>query len=560
MIHRNTVLSLLLVLLVSIGTTIPWLGLSDFYSRGEPREAIVAQDMLSTGDVVLPEGYGEGVPSKPPFDHWLIALFSLPQGEVSEFTSRLPSAIASVLFSTAFFLVTRRRIGERHALLSTLMLLTTFEWGRGASSCRVDMVHAASLAGALLAGFLWLEQGRQRFSVLVLVLLVAAFLSKGPVGIVLPAFVLTAALLVRKLPLVPGVVGQLKLFAPAVGIGSLWYLLAYLQGGDAFKEKVLYENVARFTSTMHDSPHQHGILYLVFMSFAGLLPWSLLAVPSLFERLRARQYREGIRRWSSLEQFSLVASLCIFFFYSIPSSKRSVYVLAAYPFISLLLGRAILRAPAQMKELTLRLHTGVCVVVIAVSLILFTLVGGLFALAPVLPEAYTAHKEAVREIVEGFFSAGPWVVTFILTAPLLLSLYSIWRRGTITVGRRVVALYVALLVVVNGTLLPGVSGYLSERKIAELLPEDALANSRLFSFGYEFYGLSFYLKRPIARLEAPETLTEGDLVVVQSRGVEGLREKLPPTFVLSPLAERTLAFSPKSAVSVLRVDRAGPAA
>lgn len=550
--HRQTLISFLLVLLVALGTTVPWLGLSDFYSRGEPREALVAQDMLRTGDVVLPEGYSNGIPSKPPFDHWLIALFSLPQGEVTEFTSRLPSAVASILFSAAFFWVLRARTGEKQALLSSLILLTTFEWGRGASSCRVDMVHAASLAGALLAGFLWIEHGRQRFSLLVLILLVAAFLSKGPVGIVLPAFVLTAAMIIRRLPFTASVTSQLKLFIPALGLGSLWYLLAYLQGGSLFIDKVFYENVARFTSTMSDSPHEHGVLYLFLTSFAGLLPWSLLAIPPIVERLKARSLREGIRKWSSIEQFALVASLCIFLFYTIPSSKRSVYVLAAYPFVSILLARALLRAPVASRELSVRLHSGICAVVAALSLCLIVLVSGGFIFSPLLPREY-AHD--LKEILSGLFAAGPLVVLLIL-APAVVGAYSYIQRGKLSPGKRMAAFYVTLFLVVNGSLLPAVSRYMSEKRLARMLEEKGVEEARLFSFGREFYGLSFYLKRPISRLESAETLSEGDVVVLRQKRLESLREKLPPSLSLSPLAERGLSIAPKAAVAVVRVERA----
>ena len=81
-----------LVLLVAFLVTVPGMAGREFSTRGEPREALVAQAMISTGDWILPSGYGGSVPSKPPLTHWIMALASLPGGEVTEFTARFPSA------------------------------------------------------------------------------------------------------------------------------------------------------------------------------------------------------------------------------------------------------------------------------------------------------------------------------------------------------------------------------------------------------------------------------------------------------------------------------------
>ena len=71
------------VLLLAALLTLPFIGLGHFYTRGEPREALVAVSMLEQGNFILPMFQGEFA-FKPPMLHWLVALFSLPQGYVSE--------------------------------------------------------------------------------------------------------------------------------------------------------------------------------------------------------------------------------------------------------------------------------------------------------------------------------------------------------------------------------------------------------------------------------------------------------------------------------------------
>lgn len=108
-------------------TLLPFLGETLFYSKGEPREAIVAVSMLNTGDWILPESNGDEIPYKPPFMAWCIAIFSLIHGHVTEYLSRLPSALAligMILWCYGFF---KRRISWTHAFAAGLITLTAFE-------------------------------------------------------------------------------------------------------------------------------------------------------------------------------------------------------------------------------------------------------------------------------------------------------------------------------------------------------------------------------------------------------------------------------------------------
>ncbi len=91
--------ALWLIIILAIVMMIPFLGLSDFNTKGEPREAVVAYTMLEHGNWILPINNGGDIPYKPPFFHWCIAFFSLIAGHVNEYTSRLPSAVSLVLMT-----------------------------------------------------------------------------------------------------------------------------------------------------------------------------------------------------------------------------------------------------------------------------------------------------------------------------------------------------------------------------------------------------------------------------------------------------------------------------
>ena len=54
------------IALLSMLVILPFLGETIFYSKGEPREAIVAFSMLESGNWILPVNYGTDIAYKPP--------------------------------------------------------------------------------------------------------------------------------------------------------------------------------------------------------------------------------------------------------------------------------------------------------------------------------------------------------------------------------------------------------------------------------------------------------------------------------------------------------------
>ena len=71
---------MLILVLISIFTLLPYIGIINFHTKGEPREAIVAVSMLNHQNWILPVNNGGDIAYKPPLFHWAIALFSSPEG------------------------------------------------------------------------------------------------------------------------------------------------------------------------------------------------------------------------------------------------------------------------------------------------------------------------------------------------------------------------------------------------------------------------------------------------------------------------------------------------
>ena len=114
------------LLAVCVVVMLPFLGLADFNTKGEPREAVVAYSILESGDWILPTNNGGEMPYKPPFFHWCIALLSLLNGGVvNEFTSRLPSAIALIAMTVWTFVFFARCKGAATGMAAGALLGAT---------------------------------------------------------------------------------------------------------------------------------------------------------------------------------------------------------------------------------------------------------------------------------------------------------------------------------------------------------------------------------------------------------------------------------------------------
>lgn len=351
------------VIIISAITLLPFLGNTDFTTKGEPREAVVAVSMLNQHNWILPINNGFDIPYKPPFFQWCIAALSMIAGHVSEFTSRLPSALSLIVMLCVGALFYAKRKNNTIGLLSAMLALTAFEVHRAGTNCRVDMVLTMFIVCALYALYEWWERGCRRLPWIAVLCMSGATLTKGPVGMVLPCFVMFVFMLFTtwqgsKLNGAMAWKTVYKLFlsaALAAVLPLIWYWAAYRQGGDQFMALVMDENVGRFLGKMKAVTHANPWHYNFLMLIAGWLPWTLPLLLSLFVlpwRKFANSFTKGestgkvtlksrimaaMRKADAVQVFTWLSFLLILFFYCIPKSKRGVYLLPCYPFMAVLI-------------------------------------------------------------------------------------------------------------------------------------------------------------------------------------------------------------------------------
>lgn len=509
-----------MVIVICIISVLPWIGLGDFSTKGEPREAAVAISMLETGNWILPQVYANEFAYKPPMAHWLMAACSYPQGYVSEFTSRLPSALAFIVMIGFVLVFFGKRIKFQQAFIATLLLITCVEIHRAAMTTRVDMLLTAFIVIGLFQAYRWEDKLEMKgLPLSVPILFGCAVLTKGPVGIILPLFVFGAYLLMlRKYSL-------LVIFKSLVytGISSmflplLWYLSAWKQGGEQFLNVVLAENFGRFfhlsTPEIHyELGHENGVWYNFMTLAAGFIPWTLFFFLSLFGlklHKPAQSFKDLLKSsWAKIQSmekeklFSLVALVCIIFFYSIPSSKRSVYLMPAYPFIAIFLAQYALYITEYRTKVT-RIFAAFLASVTAVVLIAagLTMAG---AIDPVSISAQYTQRQATLEMVGMVANmfASPGILTGLVLSIVLFILatvyYQMFKKINIKILYATIALTFAVNLLIDGVVMRGIRQGSSARPFAEqVVKEYPLDESNMYVMNdlkkyVNLYGLNFYL-------------------------------------------------------------------
>jgi 4-amino-4-deoxy-L-arabinose transferase-like glycosyltransferase len=118
--------------------------------RTEGLRAIVAAEFLRSGDWITPRLYGEPLLTKPPIAYAAIALASWPFSGVTEWTARLPSAVAATLVVFLMYGCFQRHFGRRAGLIAAAVAPASMMWLDRAPSAEIDMLQLAWVAGAVL--------------------------------------------------------------------------------------------------------------------------------------------------------------------------------------------------------------------------------------------------------------------------------------------------------------------------------------------------------------------------------------------------------------------------
>ncbi|MDF5713590.1 MAG: glycosyltransferase family 39 protein [Rhizonema sp. NSF051] len=356
------ILWLIVIGWVAYGWNLGSIGLID---ETEPLFAEASRQMLVTGDWITPFFDSETRFDKPALIYWCQALAYSIVG-VNEWAVRLPSAIAAFcVISLAFYTlqwhflkkddlenVSRPSRRWLTACLGSAVMAFNPEmivWGRTGVS---DMLLTGCMTSALLCFFLGYASkenqdsgvnssfspslrvfaSSSRWYLAFYVLIAAAILTKGPIGIVLPGLIIGAFVLylgnwwevLQEMHLLFGMLIVLCLSVP-------WYALVIWRNGWNYINSFFgYHNLERFAGVVNGHAAPWYFYFVVVL--LGFAPYSVY-LPVAIARLKfwRRKYWRFQERSEQLGLFAFFWFVGVFGFFTIAVTKLPSYVLPLMP-------------------------------------------------------------------------------------------------------------------------------------------------------------------------------------------------------------------------------------
>jgi 4-amino-4-deoxy-L-arabinose transferase-like glycosyltransferase len=514
---RSPVVAVGLLVFLAVPLFFVKLGGAGLVDPDEPYYAVPALEMLKSGTWWIPVLHGQPWLDKPILFYWIV-LGAFKTFGVSEWAARLGSALAGLGGAVAVATLSPRgwRRGGAH-VLAAVILATSLEYAFLSRSAVTDMTLTLFLTLGFLAVARYLESGGLGAATWGGAAFGLATLTKGPVGVLVPAVALLGyGLSTRRRELL----GPKAIAAAACGFAATavpWY--AYMFA--AHRELVVNvflgkENLGRFVNPEH---RQLPLFYAIVLA-AGLLPWSVALPPALLRAIRDLLHGADRPGTSPGPVFALAWFAAVLGVFSLSASKLLTYILPAFPAAAFLIAdywcHALAPRPAGERAPQgplLVAWTGAAITIaIAAAILLFRRDGRfadsgsvLYGLAIALTAAAIAAVAAVR--------AG-----------------RLARFVGVQAAAAVAVVLVAVVVVVGS---PGFEASSSTRTFVERLVAGGLADQVAGAYQVHALSLDFYLGRTLVHENDADGLAvrvqkdPGRLWIVRSSDVDDIASHLP---------------------------------
>jgi 4-amino-4-deoxy-L-arabinose transferase-like glycosyltransferase len=306
--------------------------------RGEEsRRAVIAREMISGEDWVVPRTQGVVRLSRPPFQNWLIAASALALGELNALAIRWPGVLATVFTVWLIYWYSRgwlNRLGAFAAAIGYATMIQVLEQGRTGET---EPVFTALIAGSLL---IWHRNwAAGRFATAWCLGGLFAGLAMLTKGLQAPLYFWGSTWIF----LLITTRGR-GLMRPAHAWGWLVFLLVIGSWQWAFVSEMGWQNgITIYTSNVakrfHDDRWSTFWLHLVTYPpsvLVCLLPWSLLLL-AYFQA----EVRQALLPCRPMLQFVLCAAAVCFPSVWLPPEARPRYFMPLFPCLAVCIGAAV---------------------------------------------------------------------------------------------------------------------------------------------------------------------------------------------------------------------------
>ncbi|NPA54483.1 MAG: glycosyltransferase family 39 protein [Aquificae bacterium] len=259
------------------------------YSLDEAKNAECAREMLERGDLIVPTFNYELRTDKPPL-HYYFMMLSYKLFGVNEFSARLFSSIFGGLVVLITFLFAKRYLGFYTAFFAFLILISSLHTAIQFHMAVPDPYLIFWINASLFSFFIWYKERKKPFLYGFYIFSGLGVLTKGPVAVVLPFFIVFLFLLLRK-EISFKTIKDLKLFQGLfliLLISLPWYIAVGLKTDWIWvKEFIFKHNLHRFSEPMEG---HGGIFLLTFIYvFFGMLPFSIFIFQSIKESFKRKE-------------------------------------------------------------------------------------------------------------------------------------------------------------------------------------------------------------------------------------------------------------------------------
>lgn len=314
------------------------LGYRHLAKSDEGRYAEIPREMVASGDWLTPRLNGFKYFEKPALQYWATAAAFSAFG-TTEWAARLWPGLTGFFGVLLVFWFGNRLFGPPVGLYGAAVAASSAIYVSIGHMLTLDMgltlfmsasVFAIALAQRDQSG----EAERRRWMLLAWAAAALAVLSKGLIGIVLPAGAVVLYVLVER---DWKVLARLHVTSGAllfVAIAAPWFVAVSIVNPEFFRFFFIHEHFERFLTQVHrrDEP----AWYFIPVLLAGILPWILSLVPALWRGWRrtpdaAFQPRHFLLLWCAL----------VFVIFSASGSKLASYILPIFPALALLIGSTL---------------------------------------------------------------------------------------------------------------------------------------------------------------------------------------------------------------------------
>ncbi|WP_188128226.1 ArnT family glycosyltransferase [Propionispora hippei] len=252
----------------------------------ESNYVLTAKEMLAANSWLSPQIYGHVWFDKPAMVYWMLNL-SFTLFGVNEWAARLVPALFGAGGVALMEWFVSQVATPRQGLLAAGLLATSFQYFLLSKLLITDMILFVFANGAVALFYLsYTRRDKTRYRYLGMYLCMAlAVLTKGPVGLVLPALIIVLFLAwernwseYKELRLFSGGLFFLAVVLP-------WYGYMFFAYGDAFWNAFFgVNNYLRATVSEH--PKGDVFYYYIVIFLVSTLPWNGLALGGLYTGLK----------------------------------------------------------------------------------------------------------------------------------------------------------------------------------------------------------------------------------------------------------------------------------